>query len=76
MELVPVPIEGFLENLYKVTDRAKVDDLVLKGSLVGFPVQFVRGKTIDDILIVEEAQNLTKHEMLAVLTRLGKSGTE
>ena len=38
------------------------------------PVQFIRGKTIDDILIVEEAQNLTKGEMLAILTRLGKTG--
>jgi predicted ribonuclease YlaK len=38
------------------------------------PVQFIRGKTIDDILIVEEAQNLTKAEMLAILTRLGKTG--
>jgi phosphate starvation-inducible PhoH-like protein len=38
------------------------------------PVQFIRGKTIDDILIVEEAQNLTKGEILAVMTRLGKTG--
>jgi len=37
-------------------------------------VQFIRGKTIDDILVVEEAQNLTKAEMLAILTRLGKTG--
>jgi predicted ribonuclease YlaK len=29
-------------------------------------------KTIDDVLVVEEAQNLTKFEMLAILTRLGK----
>ena len=27
-----------------------------------------------NILIVEEAQNLTKAEMLAILTRLGKTG--
>ena len=38
------------------------------------PVQFIRGKTIDDVLVVEEAQNLTKAEMLAILTRLGKTG--
>jgi predicted ribonuclease YlaK len=37
-------------------------------------VQFIRGKTVDDILIVEEAQNLTKAEMLAIVTRLGKTG--
>ena len=67
-------IEGFVENLYKCYDKGKIDMLVQAGAIVGFPVQFVRGKTIDDILIVEEAQNLTKHEMIAVLTRLGKTG--
>jgi predicted ribonuclease YlaK len=29
---------------------------------------------VDDVLVVEEAQNLTKAEMLAILTRLGKNG--
>lgn len=38
------------------------------------PVQFIRGKTIDDVLVVEEAQNLNKQQMLAILTRLGKTG--
>jgi PhoH-like ATPase len=42
--------------------------------IVAYPVQFIRGKTIDDILVVEEAQNLSKTEMLAILTRLGKTG--
>jgi len=44
------------------------------GKSLAMPVQYIRGKTIDDILIVEEAQNLTKGEMLAILTRLGKTG--
>ena len=42
--------------------------------MVALPVQFIRGKTVDDVLVVEEAQNLTKAEMLAILTRLGKNG--
>jgi predicted ribonuclease YlaK len=42
--------------------------------VTAMPVQFIRGKTIDDVLIVEEAQNLTKAQMLAILTRLGKTG--
>jgi predicted ribonuclease YlaK len=37
-------------------------------------VQFIRGKTIKDVLVIEEAQNLRKHDMLALLTRLGKTG--
>jgi phosphate starvation-inducible PhoH-like protein len=67
-------IEALIENLYKCTDKIKVDDYVKQGKIQGMPVQFVRGKTIDDILIVEEAQNLTRHEMEAILTRLGKTG--
>jgi len=67
-------MEALIENLYKCWDKAKVDELVTKKQIDALPVQFIRGKTIDDILIVEESQNLTKQEMLAVLTRLGKTG--
>lgn len=67
-------IEALHENLIKCYDGAKIDDLITEGKIKAMPVQFIRGKTIDDILIVEEAQNLTKHEMLAILTRLGKTG--
>lgn len=67
-------MEALLENLYKCTDRVKIDDYVKNGKIQALPVQFIRGKTIDDILIVEEAQNLTKGEMEAILTRLGTTG--
>lgn len=67
-------MEALVENLYKCTDRLKVDDYVKTGKIQALPIQFIRGKTIDDILIVEEAQNLTKSEMEAVLTRLGTGG--
>jgi PhoH-like ATPase len=48
--------------------------MVSEQQVTAMPVQFIRGKTIDDVLIVEEAQNLTKSQMLAILTRLGKTG--
>ena len=48
--------------------------MVKNKKVVAYPVQFIRGKTIDDILVVEEAQSLSKGEMLAILTRLGKTG--
>lgn len=67
-------IEALQENLSKCYDKDKINDLIMKGVIKALPVQFIRGKTIDDVLIVEEAQNLTKHEMLAILTRLGKTG--
>jgi phosphate starvation-inducible PhoH-like protein len=67
-------LEAFMENLNKCYDAAKIRQLVDDNRIKGYPVQFIRGKTIDEVLIVEEAQNLTKGQMLAILTRLGKGG--
>jgi phosphate starvation-inducible protein PhoH len=68
-------MEALVENLNKCcVDKNEVSKLIEQGKVKAMPVQFIRGKTIDDILIVEEAQNLTKGEMLAILTRLGKNG--
>jgi predicted ribonuclease YlaK len=67
-------LEAFQENLIKLYDRIKIQEFVKANKIVAYPVQFIRGKTIDDILVVEEAQNLSKAEMLAIVTRLGKTG--
>ncbi len=67
-------LEAFQENLVKCADKVKIQTMVKDEKIIAYPVQFIRGKTIDDILVVEEAQNLTKTEMLAILTRLGKTG--
>jgi len=67
-------LEALQENMVKCADKVKIQTMVKDEKIVAYPVQFIRGKTIDDILVVEEAQNLTKAEMLAILTRLGKTG--
>ena len=67
-------LEAFQENLIKCYDKVKIDEIISSKKVNALPVQFIRGKTIDDVLIVEEAQNLSKAEMLAILTRLGKNG--
>ena len=67
-------LEAFQENLIKCYDRAKIEQLVADKKVLAYPVQFIRGKTVDDVVIVEEAQNLSKAQMLAILTRLGKTG--
>ena len=68
-------MEAFVENLMKCcSDKGEIAKLIQDEKIKALPVQFIRGKTVDDILIVEEAQNLTKAEMLAILTRLGKTG--
>ena len=67
-------LEAFQENLIKCYDKVKIDQLIEDKKVIALPVQFIRGKTVDSVLVVEEAQNLTKAEMLAILTRLGKNG--
>ena len=67
-------LEAFQENLEKCYDKLKIQELVKNKRVLAYPIQFIRGKTVDDVLVVEEAQNLTKSEMLAILTRLGKTG--
>jgi phosphate starvation-inducible PhoH-like protein len=67
-------MEALIENLHKCTDKETIKKHTDDNKIQALPVQYIRGKTIEDILIVEEAQNLTKHEMLAILTRLGKTG--
>lgn len=68
-------IEAFGENIVKITeDESYLVKLVEQNKLKGLPVQFVRSRTFDELVVVEEAQNLSKEEMLAILTRLGKTG--
>jgi predicted ribonuclease YlaK len=69
-------LEAILENLNKCcTDKSEVARLIESGKIKALIPQYIRGKTMNDVLIVEEAQNLTSHEMLAIVTRLGKDGT-
>ena len=55
-------------------DRNANKSTVVK--IEGIPTQYIRGKTIGnrELLVIEEAQNLSEHEMEALLTRLGKGG--
>ena len=52
-------LEAFKENLYKCySNKEKIDGHYKSGDISSLPVAFIRGKTIDDILVVEETQNL------------------
>lgn len=67
-------LEAFMENLAKCKEKETLEKLVAEQKILAYPIQFIRGKTVDDVLIVEESQNLSKAQMLAILTRLGKTG--
>ena len=67
-------LEAAMENLEKCMSKEEILKLVREERITAGPVNFMRGKTVDNILIVEEGQNLTIGQMLAVLTRTGKNG--
>ncbi len=51
------------------------ESMVVAEKIQRIPVALMRGHTIDDgVLIIDEAQNLTAHQMLMILTRMGKTG--
>lgn len=62
-----------IENMYKLYDKEKIDALLKKGSIRMLPLQFTQGITfVNESVIVDEAQNMTKVQTEMVLTRLGK----
>jgi len=63
-------LSGGEENKDKTATKTTV------AKIQGIPTQYIRGKTIGnrELLVVEEGQNLTEHEMEALVTRLGKGG--
>lgn len=72
-------LEAFRENLHKcyADTKEKADKLekhFKDKDIDAMPIAFIRGKTIDDVLVVEETQNLTAHEVSAIVSRLGKNG--
>jgi len=49
------------------------NELMDRGMLVVEPLTYIRGRTIpNQYMIVDEAQNLTPHEMKTILTRVGE----
>ena len=72
-------LEAFKENLYKCyvdnsDKKLKLENHIKKKDIDALPIAFIRGKTVDQILIVEETQNLTQHEVSSIVSRLGKNG--
>ncbi len=71
-------LDPFKDNLYTCysNNKTKIDELLKDETIEGTAIQFIRGRTYGNgkVFIVDEAQNTTKVEMLAILTRLGKGG--
>jgi phosphate starvation-inducible PhoH-like protein len=63
-----------IEKVKEITDDGTVNHLRSNGIIQAIPVNFVRGLTFNDsVVIIDEAQNLTKNELVTILTRFGRN---
>ena len=68
------PFFDLYDDIFKKIFNYRADFLVKKGRLQFVPTAFLRGKTLEGIVIVDEAQNLSYEELRTCLTRVGKYG--
>jgi PhoH-like ATPase len=66
----------FIQNQYSEKDKEykTITDCVLNEKLVITPLAYIRGRSISNVyFIVDEAQNLTPHEVKTIITRAGEN---
>jgi len=67
---------GVIKNQYAERDREykKVDELLETEKLHIVPLAYIRGRSLANVIfIVDEAQNLTPHEVKTIITRAGEN---
>ena len=63
-----------LEKVREITNESTSKMLRNKGIIEAIPVNFVRGLTFNNsVVIIDEAQNLTSGELTTILTRFGRN---
>jgi PhoH-like ATPase len=65
-----------IQNQYSEKDKEyhKINDLVQTEKLLITPLAYIRGRSLSNIIfIVDEAQNLTPHEVKTIITRAGEN---
>jgi PhoH-like ATPase len=66
----------FIQNQYSESDKeySKITEMVENEKLVITPLAYIRGRSLSNIcFIVDEAQNLTPHEVKTIITRAGEN---
>ena len=66
----------FIQNQYSESDKeyARITEMVSNEKLVITPLAYIRGRSLSNIcFIVDEAQNLTPHEVKTIITRAGEN---
>lgn len=64
----------FIQNQFNESDRefSRITEMLNKEKLVITPLAYIRGRSLSNIFfIVDEAQNLTPHEVKTIITRAG-----
>lgn len=72
-------IDPYLQPLYDALEDMvpplKLKEYMEAGTIQIAPLAFMRGRTLNDaVIILDEAQNTTRHQMKMFLTRLGVNG--
>ncbi len=66
----------FIQNQFHESDKeySKITEMVQQEKLVITPLAYIRGRSLSNIcFIVDEAQNLTPHEVKTIITRAGEN---
>jgi PhoH-like ATPase len=66
----------FIQNQYKESDKEyqKITEMINQEKLVIQPLAYIRGRSLSNIFfIVDEAQNLTPHEIKTIISRAGEN---
>jgi len=69
MEMYMYP---FISNFHKVIGKQATEDLKNSGAIEILPIKFALGVTLDDsIIIIDEAQQISKDNLRTLITRIG-----
>lgn len=66
----------FIKSNYKTTDKEykRIEDMVETEKISIAPLAYIRGRTLANVFfIIDEAQNLTPHEVKTIVTRAGEN---
>jgi len=67
---------SFIKNQYKESSKQfkKIDEMLQTDKLRIVPLAYIRGRSLSNVIfIVDEAQNLTPHEVKTIITRAGEN---
>lgn len=65
-------VAPLVETLYDLYNRDKIDQLMREDIIRVIPVGLMRGRNLNGVTVIDEAQNVTDKQMKLILTRICK----